>query len=157
MSNMKGQTIYSMLLAVIVVIALILILIPAIFFFDSPSVANQLNVSAFNISNSLKNYIFLPTNNTAYGHSANASGFFAPITVTGFSALAFIFSGFGFIMSAIANLPGIMLFLITTPLSLIGIPINAIEVIVALIIEFILFIITIIGISAWMKYSLREG
>lgn len=148
-------TIYKIMIATLMVVAFMLLLSPAFFSYDSPSVANSLNVTAFNSSNSLHSFVFTQVNSTAYGGSNHTSGFFAQVTV--FSGLAFVFSGIGYIMQALSNMPYIILYLISTPLSILGFPLSSISIIVGMFIELILFIITIVGVSAWMKYDLRNG
>jgi hypothetical protein len=134
-------------------VTMILLLSPAIFYYDSPQVAAQLNATGWGAASGFTSNIFTPLNSTAFGGTNHTSGFFAQVTV--FTGLAFVFDQFGNIMLTLLNLPKIMIYLISTPLSILGFPIATTSVLVSLFFGLLMFILVIEGISAWQKYQIR--
>lgn len=144
--------IMGVIVSVLIGVTFLLLLAPGIYYYDSPAVANSLNFTATNATHNFNSTFFQPLNSTAFGGSNHTSGFFAQVTV--FTGLAFVFSQFGSVMLAILNAPRILVYLIATPLSLVGFPIAVISILISLFFSLMLTVIILIGISAWMKFDL---
>ena len=134
-------------------VAVILLLSPGIFYYDSPSVAAQLNATGYGGATGFTSNIFTPLNSTAFGGTNHTSGFYAQVTV--FTGLAFVFDQFGNVMLTLLNLPRIMIYLIATPMTILGFPIAATSILISLLFGLLMFILVIEGISAWQKYQIR--
>jgi len=143
----------SIFKAVLLTVTFVVILTPFIFWSGGKQFAAQLNNTGINITHNANYYIFNQVNKTAYNATG---GFNAQITVPGFSGLAFVFDGINIVMKSLVNLPYEGEMLVAVPVSRIGIPVYEVQTLVGILFAFIAFVITMIGISAWMKYSLLE-
>lgn len=148
-------TIYKILLAGIAAVVFIVLLSGGIFYYDSPQVATQLNATAFVAGGAYSSNVFNPINNTAFGGANHTSGLFANVNV--FTGAAFVFGAIGQVGLSLLNAPRTIIYLIATPLGILGWPISSIALLLSLFAGLLIFIVVIVLISSWQKYNLREG
>lgn len=152
-------TIESTIMAIIIGTLFITLLAPAFFATYPAGMANSLNITASNGTSSLQGLVYGQTYNISQCGSAttcqNKTGGLNTAPTGIFEGFAFYLQGFGSLMQSLLNAPMIMATLLQQLVAYGGYPIS--DGITVALQQFIAFIITIVGISALMKYPMRNG
>lgn len=148
---------YKLLVAILVMTALMTALYPFIASPLTTAEANVLNQSAYNESQTFNMSVYSPINSSLF-HKTNGNytgGFFAQVTL--FTGLAFVIDNIGYIMLAILNIPSMFITYMSLSMASLPLALAPQHLLQTLVYEFIGFILLILGISAWMKYNMKEG
>jgi len=148
-----------MVVSVLFTVMVIFLLSAGITTYDTPNVANQYVGVAVGSANGINSQVFNPiqvsSNAVQTNNQTNRThGFFAQIQV--FTGLAFVFDGIGNIILALLNLPIMIQTIMVLPLTLLGFATPQVITILTLFRELIVFVILMVGISAWLKYNVRS-
>lgn len=146
-------------------IVFIFAMLPSIYYFGDPNVANQLNITFYNTSQALQTMVIANVSKVAFGNcppqstaSCNnnrTTGFFANINL--FTAPAFILAGFGYVAQALLNMPNIVGIMVSATATVFAIPVYNLAGDTALFIGFLSFLIVGLGISYYGKFNLFQA
>jgi hypothetical protein len=144
---------YKLVVSVLIASLIMLFLGPAMFQNAPKSISSQWNNTANYTNSSLSNYVFKPIHTIAVG--TPGAGLNSNVTV--FTGVAFVMNGFGSLIKTMLNLPTIFAYMISTTLTVIGIPVISTNVVAGIAGAFIDFILIILGISIYMKFNVKES
>lgn len=138
------NAIETMFLVVIILVALT----PALGFFTAPAYAHNMSNQALYVNQSLKTNIWNPIFNASL---TSNNGFYA--NFFSFSGLAFVFSSIGAIVNAFLNVPSLIVYSISSSLTVIGLPSAIAGMAVGMLLTFLFLTVVVLGILTYMKAS----
>ena len=157
-----GVNIENTIIALMVVVVLIAMLAPAFFGVLPPTIAQQLNNTGINGSTNLQGLIFRPINNTAFcgtpqSCTSQTGGFNTNVGSGPFSGFAFVMQGFGSAMTILVQAPVILGTLAAVLITNTGFSTQVNSTLSNSISGLVSFLFILVGISAIMKFPLRQS
>ena len=128
------------------------VLLPALTQFGSPLYVKNINGTYQNVSRGFNQTIFNPIQKVSFN---GTTGFNAQILQ--FTGVSFIFDGIATVMTAVTYMPAMFNLIIGETLFALGLPLPLAQLMAGIGTSFMFLSLILVGISAWMKYDIRNG